>query len=97
MQSSPSLFSRHDTFFGVCEGLGQDFGFNPNYLRVAFAVSLLLSPLAVLGVYGALGVVVALSRWFVPAGQLRKPGVAAPAPMALHHSDDEPVALAIAA
>jgi len=31
-----NLFRRRDTFFGICEAVGQDFGFNPLYLRLAF-------------------------------------------------------------
>ena len=40
--AQPSLFRRPDTFFGVCEALGEDFGFNPIFLRVTFAGFLLL-------------------------------------------------------
>ena len=64
--SKPPVFARHDTFFGVCEALGQDLGFNPNYLRIAFAVAILPAPIAVISVYVALGVLVALSRWLFP-------------------------------
>ena len=66
-RSQPSLFTRHDTFFGVCEAIGQDFRFNANWLRLGFGVALLLSPLAALGVYLGLGVVIAVSRWLFPA------------------------------
>ena len=33
------------TIFGVCEAIGEDFGFNPVLLRVPFAASVLWSPL----------------------------------------------------
>lgn len=67
MQTSPTaIFWRHDTFLGVCEAMGQDFGFNPNWLRLMFAVALLPSPAGALGVYLALGVVVAISRFAFP-------------------------------
>jgi phage shock protein C len=69
MNAQPNLFTRHDTFFGVCEGLGQDLGFNPNFLRVIFAVALLGSPKAVLITYFTLGAVVFLTRWFFPANK----------------------------
>lgn len=62
----PSLLARDHTFLGVCEGLGEDFGFNPIYLRVAFAVPLIINPLATLGAYAALGLVVMLSRLVFP-------------------------------
>ena len=28
---------RSDTMLGVCQALGEDFGFHPNILRIAFA------------------------------------------------------------
>ena len=62
----PSLLTRDDTFFGVCEGLGEDFGFHPNFLRLAFAGMLFWNPTAALAAYAAAGVVVALTRWLVP-------------------------------
>ena len=65
-RSQPSLIARDDTFFGVCAGLGEDFGFNPNYLRVAFAVLMFFNPLAAVGVYAAAGAVVLLSRLLAP-------------------------------
>ena len=74
MQSSDSnLFTRSDTLFGVCEGLGEDFGFHPNFLRVPFAIGLLWNPWVVIGTYLALGLVVALSRWLVPSRRSSKP------------------------
>lgn len=68
MQSSqPSLFARPDTFLGVCEAIGQDFGFHPNYLRILLGGSLLLSPVIVLSTYLALGALVLLSHRLFPA------------------------------
>jgi phage shock protein PspC (stress-responsive transcriptional regulator) len=61
-----NTFWRHDTFFGVCEAIGQDFGFNANWLRIAFAVALLFSPKIVLMVYFGLGAVVLASRLLFP-------------------------------
>ncbi len=58
---------RHDTFLGVCQAIGQDFGFNPDWLRVVFASALLFNPTLVLGIYGALAVVVLASRLLFPA------------------------------
>lgn len=81
--SDTNMFMRDDTFFGVCESLGEDFGFNANWLRLAFGVSLLLNPVAVIGTYVALGVLVVFSRLVVRnprsaragAGALRAPAV----------------------
>ena len=64
--SQPSLIARDHTLLGVCEALGEDFGFNPMFLRVPFAALLLVSPTAVIGTYLALGVLVFLTRWISP-------------------------------
>lgn len=64
--------------FGICARVGEDFGFNPLWLRLAFAGLLILNPVAVIGAYFALGVVVLTSRLLFPN---RKP--ATPAPVAL--------------
>ena len=60
------LFARSDTFFGVCEAIGQDFGFNPNWLRVAFAVPLIYSPVLAIAAYIVIGVIVAVSHFAFP-------------------------------
>jgi phage shock protein PspC (stress-responsive transcriptional regulator) len=57
---------RNDTLLGVCEAIGQDFGFNPLWLRLAFIAPLFVAPVATVGVYLALGAVVATSRYFFP-------------------------------
>lgn len=69
MTSRQSLFTRDDTFLGVCKGLGQDFGFNPLWLRLAFALTLLFDPAAVIGTYLGLGLVVAFTHWLYPTVQ----------------------------
>lgn len=98
MQASrPSLFFRHDTFLGVCEGLGQDFGFNASYLRLALAVGLLLSPVATFAGYVGMGVLIALSRWIFPPRAVEAPRSAIQ-PVAPRKGDnDEGIPLANAA
>ncbi len=64
--SNANLFTRNDTFFGICEAIGEDFGFNPNWLRVAFAIPLLFNPAATFGAYLMLGIIVAISRYVAP-------------------------------
>jgi len=67
MQISPSnLLFRGDTFLGVCEALGEDFRFNPFYLRAALGIGLIWNPLAVVGTYLGLGAIVAFSRLVAP-------------------------------
>ena len=64
--AQPSLFTRDDTFFGVCQGLGEDLGISPTWFRLAFPVLLFFYPVAALATYAAAGVVVFLTRWFFP-------------------------------
>lgn len=96
----PSLFTRDDTLLGVCQGLGEDLGFNPLWLRVAFAGSLDWKPAAVVGAYLALGVVVLLSRLISPNPRLAaapdEPAEAT-APLAAQPARSEPEPLPIAA
>jgi phage shock protein PspC (stress-responsive transcriptional regulator) len=66
MASTGSIIARDDTLLGVCFALGEDFGFNPVYLRVALAVIVLWSLPAALGAYAALGLLVAVSRRLAP-------------------------------
>jgi phage shock protein PspC (stress-responsive transcriptional regulator) len=61
------------SLIGICQAVGEGFGFNPDFLRVALAVMLLVNPGYVLIVYGILGVTVLASRLLVreprPAAQ----------------------------
>ena len=66
MTSNGNLFLRNDTIFGVCEGLGQDLGINPNFLRVPLAAGIIFAPVQVIGVYAVLGLVVLATRFFFP-------------------------------
>lgn len=77
--SQPNLIARDDTFLGVCEALGEDFGFNPIYLRVALGIGLIWNPLAVIAAYLAAGAVVALSRLVAPNPRLAKASAGEPA------------------
>lgn len=57
---------RSHTILGVCEAIGEDFGFSPVLLRVPFAATVLYSPMLAIGVYLALGAVVLASRLLFP-------------------------------
>ena len=63
---------RPHTIFGVCEAIGDDFGFNPVWLRVPFAATVLISPTMAIGAYLALGGVVLLSRLLFPRPKAAK-------------------------
>jgi hypothetical protein len=67
---------RNDTLLGVCEALGSDLGFNPNFLRVPLAAGIVIAPYLMVGIYAALGVLVFVSRTFFP-DRTRAPSVAA--------------------
>jgi phage shock protein PspC (stress-responsive transcriptional regulator) len=64
--AQPSLFTRSDTILGACEGVGEDFGFNAQYLRVALAAMLFWSPVAAFGAYATIALAVLISRWLYP-------------------------------
>ncbi len=72
-----NLIFRNDTILGVCEAIGQDFGFNPNWLRIAFCAPIYWNPGLVLGVYLGLGLLVAATRFAFPDRHAETP--AAPA------------------
>ena len=72
MTSAPtSVFFRDDTFFGVCEALGEDFRINSNILRVVFALGLFFNPLGAIAAYAACGVLVLATRLLVPDPRLK--------------------------
>lgn len=97
-QSSSALLNRPDTMLGVCEGIGQDFGFNPIFLRIALAVMLPFQPLLAIGAYLVLGVAVAVSRWLAPTrgtpSTSDRTGLVAAPSLALRESDADVLPIA---
>jgi phage shock protein PspC (stress-responsive transcriptional regulator) len=65
-QTYTPLPLRSHTILGVCEAIGEDFGFNPVLLRIPLAASVIVSPMMAIGVYFALGAAVLVSRYFFP-------------------------------
>jgi phage shock protein PspC (stress-responsive transcriptional regulator) len=61
-----SIIARDDTLLGACYALGEDFGFNPLYLRILFAFAIFWSPAVAFVAYAALTALVTLTRWLVP-------------------------------
>ncbi|HWH17160.1 MAG TPA: PspC domain-containing protein [Allosphingosinicella sp.] len=61
-----NLFTRDDTFFGVCQGLGEDLGINSNWLRMAIPVPLFFYPLETIAGYLAAGLLVLALRLIFP-------------------------------
>lgn len=65
-ENQVALPLRSHTILGVCEAIGEDFGFSPIFLRVPFAASVLYSPMWAVIAYFALGAVVLASRLLFP-------------------------------
>lgn len=85
---------RDDTMFGVCEGLGEEFGFHANWLRLGLVAPLFFWPTLTIAAYFALGAVLALARWISPSVAATQAPEAIPAPLA---GEDEPDDYRIAA
>ncbi len=85
MASAGSIVARDDSLLGVCFALGQDFAFNPLYLRILLALVVLWSLPAAVGAYAALGGLVAVSRWLAP-----DPAPSEPAAPDVSDRPDEP-------
>ena len=65
-ENQVALPLRSHTILGVCEAIGEDFGFNPVFLRVPLAASVIWNPVVALGTYFALGALVLASRLLFP-------------------------------
>ncbi len=91
-----NLFTRDDTFFGVCEGLGQDLGVSPLWFRVAFPLALFFNPMMAAAAYVAAGVVVLASRLLFPERR-RAAAAVTPEPAIVAEPANEPQALPLAA
>jgi len=89
----PSLIARSDTLLGVCEGIGEDLGFNPTWLRAALACTVFFNLALAVGIYLGLGVIVAAIRWFHPAPRKPMPQQVseAPAEPVVAENDREPL------
>jgi phage shock protein PspC (stress-responsive transcriptional regulator) len=66
MATYRSILVRDDTLLGFCFAVGDDFGFDPVFLRILFAIVLFWSPAAAFGGYAVLGAIVLFSRWIAP-------------------------------
>lgn len=78
---------RTHTLLGVCEAVGEDFGFNPLFLRVPFSMVVLYSPTIAIGAYLVLGLIVMASRLLFPNTTMRE-AAATSAPVADNSADE---------
>jgi phage shock protein PspC (stress-responsive transcriptional regulator) len=67
-----STIARDDTLLGACYAIGEDFGFNPLYLRLVFAFATFWSPAVALAAYAGLTALTTLTRWLVPDPEPRE-------------------------
>jgi phage shock protein PspC (stress-responsive transcriptional regulator) len=88
---SDNLFTRDDTFLGVCEAIGEDFRISPLLLRLGMTAFLFFNPLAAVATYLGAGILVALSRWIAPNPRAALPAAVEPETMAV---EPEPMAIA---
>jgi len=90
-QGTTNLLLRNDTILGVCEAIGQDFGFNPTWLRIAFCAPIFWNPAIVVGAYLALGVVVVVTRYAFPDRHATAPATATQTLVAVETKDSATV------
>jgi phage shock protein PspC (stress-responsive transcriptional regulator) len=61
-----ALATPKDNLLGICNAVGEDFGFNPLWLRLALGAAFVIQPIGVVIAYLALGLVVLVSRLAFP-------------------------------
>ena len=71
-ENQVALPLRSHTILGICEAIGEDFGFNPVLLRIPFAATVLWSPMWSIAAYLALGLVVLASRLLFPKAKTQQ-------------------------
>jgi phage shock protein PspC (stress-responsive transcriptional regulator) len=92
-QPAPALFNRPDTILGICQGVADDLGISPLWLRVPFGAAFYWNMAGVSAAYLVLGLIVVLARWLVPVTT----PAAAPAATGEAAPIDEPEQLQLAA
>ncbi|MBA2936288.1 PspC domain-containing protein [Sphingomonas sp. CGMCC 1.13654] len=65
-----------DNLLGICHAIGEDFGFNPIFLRIPLAVAIIFSAKWTLIAYAAMGIAVLASRLLIR--KPKAPKIAAP-------------------
>jgi phage shock protein PspC (stress-responsive transcriptional regulator) len=70
-QTQPDAPARKDNLLGICHAIGEDFGFNPIFLRIPLAAMIIVSAKWTLTAYAVMGVAVLASRLLI-----RKPKAA---------------------
>ena len=63
---------QQDNLLGICHALGETFGFNPIFLRLALLVGLVIAPQASVIAYAVAGVAVLASKLLVRTSRSSK-------------------------
>ena len=79
------LAAPKDNLLGICNALGEDFGFNPLWLRLALGAAFVIQPIGVVATYLALGLAVLVSRLAFPKAKVR--GIAPAEDNSVAHND----------
>ena len=75
-QTQTDAPASRDNLLGICHAIGEDFGFNPIFLRIPLALGIVFSAQWALIAYAAMGVMVLASRLLVR--KPKAPKIAAP-------------------
>ncbi|WP_347718697.1 PspC domain-containing protein [Sphingomonas sp.] len=87
--AKPAILDREAPIFGVCEAIGDDFGFNPNWLRAAMAPLIFWNPVYTLAGYFVVGALVLLSHQVFPDVREPAPAVRQKSPTEEFINDDQ--------
>src|SRR3954469_8873121 len=87
-ENEVALPLRSHTILGVCEAIGEDFGFSPILLRVPFAAIVLWSPMYAIAAYFALGLVVLASRLLAPSRKTDEEAIVSQSPVAANQQHE---------
>lgn len=70
-QPARSTAQPQDNLIGICSAVGEDFAFNPFWLRLTLGALFVLQPVGIVVCYVALGVAVLISRLVLPTSKRR--------------------------
>ena len=87
--STANLFLRNDTIFGTCQAIGDEFGINPNWLRVPLAASVLVSLEGAIALYLGLSLIVVAARMLFRSKTIAQPAVAEMAESRMIEANDD--------
>ena len=87
--TNTNVFLRNDTIFGTCQAIGDDFGFNANWLRIPLAAAMFPSPMGAVLFYLALSLLVLVARLVFKPAAVQAPESAAADVAPIEANDDQ--------